>query len=257
MILAPQKIKMINIGDIKPNPYQTRRFFDRKSLEKLSESIKEVGILSPVIVRHSKNGYEIICGQRRLRAASMLGYKEIPAIVVYAGDRQCAQLSIIENVQRENLTVFEEAESYYNFLCYHKLKKEQVTEKLSVDAEKVSDKIKLMSLSSKMRFKIEQNLISEKVAAELIKIRDEEKQSEIVGIIAEEELSLKESLNLIKETARQMMLEKNDKKKTINLPLCLNTVKKTVDLLKKNGAKVDFEQNESEKYIEFNLKISK
>ena len=109
-----QKIRHIKIGDILPNPYQIRRNFDAASLSELADSIKQNGVLSPIIVRGGVKGYELICGQRRLRAARMAGLAEIPAIIVKAGDAQCAELSMTENLQRQNLSHIEEAEGFFN-----------------------------------------------------------------------------------------------------------------------------------------------
>lgn len=261
MIRTPQKIKMIRIDEIKPNPYQTRRSFNGKSLQKLADSIREVGILSPVIVRAAIGGYELICGQRRARAATIAGMENIPAIIVRAGDKQCAQLSMIENLQRENMTLFEEAEGYYNLMSYHRVKKEELIKNLSVENSGVNEKVRLLSLSAPIKYKIEENKIPEKVAKELLKLHDEEKQEEILDKFIKEELNHKELSEFVKQILREMTQnsneEKRGKRKLLNLPLCINTVKKTADLLKKNGAKVEMEQTENEKYVEFILKIHK
>ena len=100
MKISRQKIKSINVEDIKPNPYQTRRNYNHLKLNSLASSIKEVGILTPLLLRTTTLGYEIISGNRRFRAALMAGLKTVPAIVLFAGDRQCAELSLIENLQR-------------------------------------------------------------------------------------------------------------------------------------------------------------
>ena len=261
MIFAPQRIKMIKIDDINPNPYQIRRNFNLKKLEQLSNSIKEVGILCPLIVRSAAKGYEVICGQRRLRAALLAGMKSVPAFIVRAGDRQCAQLSMIENLQRENITFFEEAEGYYNLMSYHGVKKEELAKKLSVENGEISGKVRLLGIEPSVKYKIEESGISENAAKELLRLRDGEKQKEIIEKVAKGEINLKEMSSIIKESIREATQSTKDgkrgRKKAFNLPLCINTVKKTADMLKKSGAKVEMEQKEDEKYIEFTLKISK
>lgn len=261
MIISPQRIKMIKVEEISPNPYQVRRNFNAIKLQQLADSIKEVGMLSPIIVRTGVKGYEIICGQRRFRAAMLIGMKNIPAIVVRAGDKQCAQLSLVENLQRENLALFEEGEGFYNLMSYHRVKKDVLLKNLSLESGRINEKVRLLSLSTPIRYKIEENDVPEKAARELLKLHDEEKQREILDKIAKEEINTSELPLVIKEMLREMSQgassAKRGRKKVFNLPLCINTVKKTADLLKKSGAKVEMDQKEDEKYIEFSLKITK
>ena len=252
---------MIKVEEISPNPYQVRRNFNAIKLQQLADSIKEVGMLSPIIVRTGVKGYEIICGQRRFRAAMLIGMKNIPAIVVRAGDKQCAQLSLVENLQRENLALFEEGEGFYNLMSYHRVKKDVLLKNLSLESGRINEKVRLLSLSTPIRYKIEENDVPEKAARELLKLHDEEKQREILDKIAKEEINTSELPLVIKEMLREMSQgassAKRGRKKVFNLPLCINTVKKTADLLKKSGAKVEMDQKEDEKYIEFSLKITK
>lgn len=261
MIRTPQKIRMIRIEEISPNPYQTRRNFNAKSLQFLASSIKEVGIISPIIVRTTVKGYELICGQRRLRAASIAGLEYVPAIIVRAGDKQCAQLSIIENLQRDNISVFEEAEGFFNLMSYHRVKKDDMCRNLSLESGRINEKVRLLSLPPSIRYKIEENKIPESVSRELLKLHNEEKQKEILEKIINEDLSRSEVCVLVKQTLRELSQKKNDekrqKKRILNIPLCVNTINKTVELLKKSGANVRIEQSENEKYIEFTLKINK
>lgn len=261
MIRTPQKIKMIKIKEIGPNPYQIRRNFNSESIRHLADSIKEIGMISPVILRAVSGGYELICGQRRIRAATLLGLETVPAVIIRAGDRQCALLSMIENLQRENISLFEEAEGYYNLMSYHRVKKEDMVKELSLESGRINDKMRLLSLSAPIRYKIEENKISEKAAKELLRLHDEEKQAEIIEKVAKEEININdisaEIKNILQETILNENKTKRGKKKTFNMPLCINTVKKTAELLKKSGAKVETEQTENENYVEFNIKIHK
>jgi len=261
MIRSSQKIKMLKISEIFPNPYQLRRNFNSYSLHKLSESIKEVGIISPITVRPSKKGYELICGQRRLRAAELSGMEMIPAIIINAGDRQCAQISMIENIHRENISYFEEAEGFYNLISYHKIKRDSISSKLCVDESEINEKMSLLSIPSDIKYKIEENNIGKREAKEILKLRNEEIQKDIIEKVIKDELGLREIRSLVKETLKEMVQkEKEDKRGKIrifNMPLYVNTVKKTAELLKKNGASVSMEQTENENCIEFSIKIQK
>lgn len=260
-----QKIKFIKIKDIFPNPYQIRRSFERNSLFELAESIKINGILSPVILRGSINGYEIICGQRRIRAAEIAGLSEVPAIIVRAGDAECAELSIVENIQRENLSFTEEAEGYFNLMSYHRVKKDKLQRVLSVKSERINEKVQLLNLSEKVRYKIEENNIPEKYARELLKIHDEEKQLDIIENIINDELTYSKLCDRIKKELLVMIknepLKESAQKSLLafksRLSLYKNTLNKTVEILKSNGAKVKMEEKECDKYSEFVFKIYK
>ncbi len=261
MICVPQKIKMLEIEGLKPNPYQIRRNFNAKSLRSLASSIKEVGVLSPIVVRSTSQGYEIVFGERRVRAAHMAGLKTIPAIIVRAGDRECALLSLAENLHRENLSLFEEAEGHFNLISYHKVKKEPLSKKLALENSRINEKIRLLSLAAPIRYKIEENNIDEPTARELLKLHNEEKQAEIIEKIVQGGLNKKQTALLVKNTLREMAFqkgnEKRHKKEGADLPLYINTVRETLQLLKNNGAKAELTQTETDKSIEFSIKIHK
>lgn len=265
MIRVAQKIKMIKIEEIIPNPYQIRRYFERKSLFELADSIKENGVLSPVLVRGGIRGYELVCGQRRVRAALIAGLTEIPAVVVRANDAQCAQLSMIENIQRQNLDFVEEAEGYYNLISYHRIKKEKLVKRLSIEGRHINEKIRLLSLNEKIRYKIEENNISESCARELLKIHDEEKQLMIIDEIVKADLTYQGVKELVKNELRKMASgsdEKGKKKRkhpagTAEMSVFRNTVNKTVDLLQNSGAYVTSTETENEMYNEFVIRIHK
>lgn len=261
MILAPQKIKMLKIEDIKPNPYQVRRNFNAKTLKNLACSIKEVGVLSPVVVRSTMQGYELVFGERRVRAAQMAGLKTIPSVIISAGDRECALLSMVENLHREDLSVFEEAEGYFNLISYHKLKKETLSKKIALKIIRINERVRLLSLSAPIRYKIEENNLDESTARELLKLHNDEKQAEIIEKILQEGLSRKQIATLIKNTLREMAYcsgsGKSRRKEQNKTPLYINTVKETVEILKRNGAKAELTQTETENTIEFTIKIPK
>ena len=254
-----QKIKMLKPCEILPNPYQVRRNFEKGEIEKLCSSIKEMGLLSPIIVRRTSLGYELISGQRRLRAARLAKMEQIPAFVIRAGDTECARISMVENVQRKNLSLCEEAEGYYNLMSYHGIKREKAVQMMYTDRIEFNEKVRLLGLPEKVRYKIEENNLSLKTAKELLGLRDEEKQLEIIEKAVKEELSEKETSLLIKEIKlfsakkrKNMSAYKKD-----NLPLYINTVKRTVDLLKRNGARAELVQKEDEIHNELIIRIEK
>ena len=151
MAVKIQKIKYLNVNEILPNPYQLRRSFVQNELFELAESIKENGILSPLIIRKTKNGYELVSGQRRLRAAIIAGINEVPVCIIKAGDAQCAELSITENIHRKNLSEYEEAEGFYNLILYHRIKKDELAKATSKQISYINDKIRILTLGEKVR----------------------------------------------------------------------------------------------------------
>ncbi len=261
MICIPQKIKMLKIEDVKPNPYQSRRKFNAKTLKNLANSIKEVGILSPIVVRSTLQGYEIVFGERRVRAAQLAGLKTIPAIIIHAGDRECAFLSLTENLHREDLTVFEEAEGHFNLISYHKLKKDALARKMALESNIINEKIRLLSLSAPVRYKVEEKGIEETVARELLKLHNEEKQLEIIEKISNEGLNKKQTAILVRNTLREMAFQKESgrrrRKDSADINLYINTVRQTLELLRNSGANAKLEQTEDENRIEFTIKIQK
>ena len=262
MIHSGQKIKMININDILPNPYQLRRNFNQKELLFLCQSIKSSGMISPVVLRPSLNGYEIICGQRRIIAARMANMESVPAIVIRANDSKCAAMSLEENLCRANLTKYEESEGFFNLLSYHHIKKERIISLFFEDGAQLGKKLQLLRFSEKERYKIEEYNIKEDMLSDIIKLHDEESRLKVIETIKEQELNQKETAELVRQIQRELSetgkeRRKYEKKKGANTLLYKNTVKNTINLLKRNGARTETEENENEKYIEYRIKVYK
>ncbi len=260
MLSQPQKIKMIKVDSILPNPYQIRRNFEQTELLELAESIKEVGIIMPVLLRSNDYGYEIVCGQRRVRAAVLAGLSEVPAIIVRAKDCQCAELSMVENIHRKNLGYIEEGEGYYNLISYHRIKKDKLKKRLSVQPVRINEKIRLLRLSELVRYKLEEAGLGERCAASLLKLHDESKQLEIIEKAVKEELSDKDIDNLAnKELKKMLKTERKSGKKKLSFDanIFANTIDKTIDLLKNGGANLSHSRADDEKFIEYHIKIAK
>lgn len=253
---------MLKTGDIIPNPYQIRRTFEQKDLESLAESLKAVGMISPLIVRRTESGYELICGQRRHRAAIIAGMNEVPAIIVRAGDVQCAELSIIENIHRKNIGVFEEAEGFYNLMMYHKVKKEKLQYDLSVDIPRISEKVQYLSLNTDSKTKLEASGTDEKYIKQILRLHSDAERIILINKILNDKLSFNDVENYVNDSLKVKISagdEKADKRKPPKDKSLLydNTVRKTVELLKKHGAKVEFSQKNEDEYVEYCIKTLK
>ena len=168
------KVINIPINAVKPNPYKPRKFYDITSVSELAESIKEVGLLQPVLVRNMRTGtYELISGERRLRAAEIAGFEEIPAIVMNVSDNLSAILTLAENIQRKDINFFEEAAACYHLIFDHNISKEKLAKCIGVRESTVSKMLALSRLSSTVKNIIIENHLTEEHALSLLKIPDE------------------------------------------------------------------------------------
>ncbi len=260
MFSFQQKIKMIKIDDIFPNPYQIRRNFEMKGLLSLSESIKEHGVLSPVLLRPSQNGYEIICGQRRVRAVAIAGMSEIPAIIINVKDSKCAEISMAENIHRKQLSYIEEGEGYFNLMSYHRIRKEALKKGLSVDFSRINEKIRLLRLDEDIRYKIEEKALPESFAKELLKIHDKERQLELIEKADIDNLTYREFCKIAKKEAKKIAEEHKlyeINKKSLDINILSNTIEETIKLLKDNDPSVKCARTENEEYVEYTIKLVK
>lgn len=194
-----KEVVNIKISNIIPNRFQPRITFDEEALNELTNSIKMHGILQPLIVRQVGDKYEIIAGERRYKAATRAGLNEVPAIVVNFDDQTSAELALIENIQRKDLTPLEEAKSYKKLLDMSNITQEQLALKLGKKQSTIANKIRLLNLSPDVQDALMNNAISERHARSLLQIKNnDEKQKEVLKRIIEERLTVKETDELIK-----------------------------------------------------------
>lgn len=178
-----QKVLQIAIEDIIPNRFQPRLAFDEEGLKELSDSIKQHGIIQPLVLRKLGNKYEIIAGERRYKAATMAGLKTVPAIVSDINDNESAELALVENIQRRNLTPIEEAKSYKNLLDRGYMTQEQLAEKMGVSQSSVANKLRLLNLAPEVQDALLQEKISERHARSLLNLPQDEQVEWLQKII--------------------------------------------------------------------------
>lgn len=189
---------LVKINEVEPNREQPRKDFDEDSLMELADSIKQFGILQPLIVQKKKDYYEIIAGERRWRAAKLAGIKEVPIIVKNYTDQEIVEISLIENIQRENLNPIEEAMAYKRLLEEFNLKQDEVAERVSKSRTAVTNSMRLLKLSSRVQQMIVDDMISTGHARALLAIDDEEQQFMLANKIFDEKLSVRETEKLVK-----------------------------------------------------------
>ena len=262
---VPKTVCQIPIHAIMPNPYQPRRAFDSESLEGLTESIKKYGVLQPITVRRLFSGeYELVAGERRLRASALAGMLKIPAIIVNLNDSDSAVVALVENIQRENLSFMEEAEAYRNLLYQHGLTQEELALSRGKTQSSVANKVRLLKLSKLIREIIKDHRLSERHARALLRLKTEEEQLKALEKITTKNLNVQQTDELIdsmlepEETALQSI--KRPILKTTSLKdmrLFTNTMRHAVELMRRHGIEAKSIETEYDEYIEYVITVPK
>ena len=198
-----KEVIFVKITKVEPNREQPRKNFDEDSLLELSESIKQHGILQPLLVQDKKDYFEIIAGERRWRAAKMAGMKEIPVIIKKLSDREAVEISLIENIQREDLNPIEEALAFKRLLTEFHLKQDEVAERVSKSRTSVTNSIRLLKLDERVQQMVVDDMISTGHARALLSIEEHEKQYSLAQQIFDAKLSVRETEKLVKKIQNQ------------------------------------------------------
>ena len=239
-----EEIVKVPISELRSNPYQPRKIFDEKALQELASSIKEHGVFQPIIIKKSIKGYEIIAGERRVKASSIAGLKEIPAIVRDFSDNEMMEIALLENLQRENLSAIEEANAYKNLLASLGLTQEQLSERIGKSRSHITNMIGLLSLPTTTQNLINQKEISMGHARVLSKLKDENQINELTDRIISEGISVRELEELTSDKdnfERKNKIARIEKDKTANEYHYLEE-----ELSEKLGTKVKIKSNKIE-----------
>ena len=199
---------MVKLSKIEPNRSQPRKQFDEDALLELSESIKQYGVLQPLLVSDKKDYYEIIAGERRWRAAKMAGVKEVPVIIKELNDRERVEVSLIENIQREDLNPIEEAVAYKRLMEEFHLKQDEIAERVSKSRTAVTNSMRLLKLDEKVQQMLIDEMLSAGHARALLSISDPETQINIAMKIFDNKLSVRETEKLVKSVTEPVSLKK-------------------------------------------------
>ena len=206
--MTEEKVVKLNIDLLLSNPYQPRKKFDENSIKELALSIREYGILNPILVRPKNDKYEIIAGERRTRAAKLLNMHEIPAIVKQIDDEKMAEIALIENLQRENITPIEEAITYQYILKNTNKTEKELSEMIGKSQPFIANKIRLLNLPKKIQEALIEKRISERHARSLLIVKEESEQIKLLEKIISERLSVKDLDNIIKTETKERKEEK-------------------------------------------------
>lgn len=203
---------VVAITKVEPNRKQPRKYFDEDALQELADSIKQFGLLQPILVQDRKDYYEIIAGERRWRAARLAGLKEVPVIIKNYSDQEIVEIALIENIQREDLNPIEEAQAYKRLLEEFNLKQDEVAERVSKSRVAVTNSIRLLKLNDKVQQMVIDDMISTGHARALLAVEDEEEQYALAQKIFDEKLSVREIEKLVKNLHKPAKAKKLDDK---------------------------------------------
>ncbi len=252
IILIPQE-------EIYPNPNQPRRRFDFDELEGLAQSIRQNGIIQPIAVRvNSRGEYELISGERRLRASRLVGITQVPCIIMEASDEKSALFALLENVQRSDLDFFEEAVAIEKLLTDYGMTRDEICKKLGKAPPTISNKLRLLRLPEEIRMRITQENLTERHARAMLKLTSVNQMERAMSIIAEKRLNVAETERLVSQILTN---DSRHRQPTVKLfkdvRIFVNTLNHAVDTMRRAGIEADSAKSETDEYIEYIVRIPK
>lgn len=261
-----KRLEEIEVSKIVPNPNQPRATFVEESILELADSISQVGLIQPLVVRPIKNGYELVAGERRLRAVKSLGMKTVSCIVQNdVVDETSAMMALIENLQREELNYLEEAVCYSQLLSTFHLTQEELAKKLGKSQSSIANKLRILKLPPAVKEAMTDAGLSERHARALLSLREEKHQLDAVKKISEKGFSVKETEAYVEKTLNRLYDEKSDgaKPRPIMIRLVkdyrlfMNTINTAVNQLREAGMLVEVEQADRADGVDIQIKVTR
>ena len=262
-----RKLTEIPVASIRRNPYQPRVTFDEESIAELAQSIRQVGLIQPLVVRKAPDGaFELVAGERRLRAVKSLGMENVTCIVEQGmEDESSAMMALIENLQREDLHYLEEAQCYNTLLSTYNLTQEELAARLGKSQSSIANKLRLLRLPEEVKSAMAEAHLTERHARALLKLKDEKTQLALVDKIAKKSLSVKETEKLVDKTLNRLYDEKADgvrpRPKILRIVkdyrLFMNTINAAVNTLRETGMTVAVEQEDRENGVDIHIHVTR
>ena len=250
---------LIDINLIKNNDSQPRKRFDDERIMELAESIKSNGIIQPLVLKKVDDEYIIVAGERRWRAAKSIGLKEVPAIVMNLTEKQILEISLIENIQREDLSPLEEAKAYQALIKEYGYSQTELADIVGKKQSTIANKLRLLKLSDDVKFSLNQKQITERHARAMLSL-NEEKQQEVLREVLKKKLTVADTERLIKKEPKPKKKKASaDVKKTIsrNVKIALNTLQQAIGMIEKTGTSLQQETEDLEDEYVITIRIHK
>lgn len=254
------RVRYIPIAHIVPNPHQPRRVFEKQGLRELCDSIRRYGILQPLTVRRSADNYELIAGERRLRAAAMAGLHEVPCLVAQVDEEDSALLALIENLQRRDLDYWEEAEAIATLIARYQLTQEQAAEKLGKSQSAIANKLRLLRLGEAVRQSLQHHNLTERHARALLRLTDAHQQLCALEVIAQRGYNVAQTESYIEQLLQQNRTTPPKGRSTYiikDVRLFLNSLDRGLNMMRRAGVAADWGRKDTEDEILLTIRIPK
>ena len=254
-----ETLQWIHPDAILPSAHQPRTLFEEKPLKELSQSIADHGILQPLLIQQEGDHYRLIAGERRLRAAKEIGLTKVPCILTHQTPGEAAKLSLIENLQREDLTFFEEAVAYRRLIKEFSLTQAAVARAMNKDPSTIANKLRLLKLPISAQFLIQKHQLTERHARAFLSVSDPELLMDLLEEVIQEELTVQETETLIAAALTPKTKKQRPRRigSVKDIRLCINTLNHTVATLKQAGIKPQTQIHEEEGFVEYIIRIPK
>lgn len=260
MFQEKKKVYEIPIDKIRPNPAQPRRRFSQRELQELADSIRENGLLQPLTVRKIQDGYELIAGERRLRACRLTGMSAVSCMVLECDDRQSAIFAMLENLQRQDLQLFEEAEGIQRLITQWGVTQEEAAARLGKSQSTIANKMRLLRLSHEERQQISAAGLTERHARALLRLEDLGQRARALQFIIEKNFNVQQTDELVENLLHIGEEEKPKMKRTFivkDIRVFLNTINHAIEAMRLSGINAVSQRSETEDYIECTVRIPK
>ena len=255
-----RSVLALPVDEVQPNPNQPRRQFGEAELQSLAESIRENGILQPLTVRKTQAGYELVAGERRLRAARLAGLAQVPCLLAEVSDERSAILALVENLQRQDLGFFEEAEAIARLMRTYGLTQEQAARSLGMAASTLSNKLRLLKLPGDLRGQITAAGLTERHARALLRIADPHMQRDVLQRVIQRDFNVQETDALV-DSALAALHEAPAKRSYIrvvkDVRIFVNSIHHAVDAMRNSGIHAVSEKTENDEFLIYTVRIPK
>ncbi len=259
--LAPRelgKIVDVPICSIIANPNQPRKVFDTNELTKLAKSISQDGIIQPLTIRKNEAGFELVSGERRLRAAKMAGFKHVPCVLVDISDKRSAVIALIENIQRADLNFFEEGKAISALIMKYGMTQEDTAIRLGMAQSTIANKLRILKLTPEEQDIIMANGLSERHARALLKVTNEDERKQVLLKIIRDSLNVDATEKYIISLSSKEKIRQSYQKRSVilkDIKLFFNTVDKAVEVIKLAGVDAKVKKNKQDGFIEYTITI--